>query len=211
MKIVIALTLLILSCACLSQAQTVEMQIKPSVTDPRIQNADEPHVVRYTPTAKQTNLLVFLPGTNGKAAYGPDNFYKTVTDERLRLIALSYVDGQSVSQVCTIRVSDERCAAHFREKRLFGHDVTPLISDEPADAIVNRLTKLLQYLVMTDPKGDWDQYLIGGSPRWNRIIVSGQSQGGGMAAFLAKKFAVAKVLMFSGGWDNGAAPNSIAS
>jgi len=40
-----------------------------------------------------------------------------------------------------------------------------------------------------------------GSPRWERIAVAGQSQGGGHAAFIAKARPVARVVMLSGGWD----------
>jgi hypothetical protein len=34
-------------------------------------------------------------------------------------------------------------------------------------------------------------------------VLAGQSQGGGMAAFIAQTQRVAGVIMFSGGWDRG--------
>lgn len=65
-----------------------------------------------------------------------------------------------------------------------------------------RLTRLLQHLARTDAAGRWDQYLNGDAPRWERLVLAGQSQGGGMAAFIAKTRRVAGVIMFSGGWDH---------
>ena len=63
-----------------------------------------------------------------------------------------------------------------------------------------RLTRLLHQLAEQDPAGQWAAYLDGDEPRWSRIVLAGQSQGGGMAAYLAKTRAVAGVMMFSGGW-----------
>ena len=41
--------------------------------------------------------------------------------------------------------------------------------------------------------------LNGDAPRWERLVLAGQSQGGGMAAFIAQTRRVAGVIMFSGG------------
>jgi dienelactone hydrolase len=70
---------------------------------------------------------------------------------------------------------------------------------DPEEAIVPRLTRLLQHLARTDAAGRWDQYLNGDAPRWERLVLAGQSQGGGMAAFIAQTRRVAGVIMFSGG------------
>jgi len=94
---------------------------------------------------------------------------------------------------------------------VFGTNLTSLIPDEPQDAIVNRLTKLLIYLKDFDKKGNWDIYLKkDGSVDWAMITVSGQSQGGGMAAFIAKRCMVNRIITFSGGWDYSAV-NKIAN
>ncbi len=53
-----------------------------------------------------------------------------------------------------------------------------------------------------DRPGDgWGAYLANGAPDWSRIAVAGHSQGGGMAAFLAKRTKVARVILFSGPAD----------
>jgi acetyl esterase/lipase len=38
-------------------------------------------------------------------------------------------------------------------------------------------------------------------PNWNRIALAGQSQGAGMAAYIAKKEVLARVILFSSPWD----------
>jgi hypothetical protein len=131
--------------------------------------------------------------------------------QKYRLIALSYIDMPAVAQVCTAARGDPLCAEKFRQKRVFGEDTTALISDTSADSIVNRTTKLLHYLAATDASGGWSQYLHNGLPKWERIAVAGQSQGGGMAAFVAKKFRVPRVILFSGGWDTAGRADSVAS
>jgi len=74
------------------------------------------------------------------------------------------------------------------------------VDNTPAESIVNRLVKLLQYLDRNHPDGGWS-YLENGQPNWRRIVVSGQSQGAGMAAFIAKQHEVARVILFSSPWD----------
>jgi hypothetical protein len=132
----------------------------------------------------------------------------TAIKQGYRAISLSYPNIPAVAQVC-VGSGDRLCAAKFRQKRVFGSNETWDITGTPADSIVNRLTKLLQYLAATDKNSRWDEYLSGDQPRWNRIAVGGQSQGGGMAAFLAKKRVVARVVTFSGGWDNRGQPGPV--
>jgi len=210
----LGMCLLIFSCAIFISAKNIlppgynniaykVLKIKPSSTDSSIKRHDDVHLVVYDSTSKQGKLLLFMQGTTGKPDRGPKDFYNTVVEAGYRLIVLSYIDDTGVSQVCighNLKV-DCDCPAKFRTKRIYGENTTPLITDQKQDAIVNRLTKLLQYLVIHDPAGHWDMYLEKGSPKWGIIALAGQSQGGGMAAFMAKKLRVAKVISFSGGWD----------
>jgi len=182
-------------------AQPVVLDIAPALTDPRIRADEPPHYVAYARGPAPAPILVWLPGTGGHPHASA--FEDTALAAGYRVLALSYVDEPAVAQVCrgAALVTDRDCAAHFRRKRLFGDDVSSLIADAPQDAIVSRLSMLLRYLARTDPAGDWQQYLQDEQPRWDRIALAGQSQGGGMAAFLAKRQAVARVIVFSGGWD----------
>jgi hypothetical protein len=180
------------------------VEVIPSETDASIVNGNDPHLVMYYKKARQGKLLLFMTGTGGIASKGPADFFKTAIDQGYRLISLSYVDTPAVSQVCIdINLKrDSNCADEFRMKRIYGKTTSfSLINDNKQDGMVNRLVKLLQYLVIHDKDGNWDKYLDNGSPKWSEIAVSGQSQGGGMAEYMGKHENVYRVISFSGGWD----------
>ncbi|MFZ0032922.1 MAG: hypothetical protein WAK84_13745 [Candidatus Cybelea sp.] len=185
----------------INPAYTV-LTIKPSATDARITSSDVAHVVIYDRAAGSGNILLFLTGTGGQPP-GPLRFLNAAVAHGYRVISLSYPDRPAVAQVCMgdALASDPQCAERFRERRVYGTGAAAPIDDAPQDAIMNRFVKLLQYLVTADPKGVWNQYLNGDTAIWSRVAVSGQSQGGGMAEFIAQREVVARVVVFSGGWD----------
>lgn len=210
---------LLSSCAAAQDAETVapsepiirEFMIVPSVTDSRISLANDPHLIMYDVNAPQGKLLLFLPGTNGVPERGPKNLFKAAVEQGYRVINLAYNTKQAVARICRgeTLANDSDCTEKMRTQRVFGDQLMTLIPDEPQDAIVNRLEKLLTHLASTDADGGWDAYLENGQPNWDIISVTGQSQGGGMAAFIAKKIEVNRVIDFSGGWDF-SAPKTIA-
>ncbi len=120
-----------------------------------------------------------------------------------KVINLSYINQPAVARICKDEnlKNDVDCTKKFRTQRVFGTQLTSLIPDKPQDAIINRFTKLLLFLKENDKKGNWDLHLNGNTPNWESITVSGQSQGGGIAAFIAKKIKVNRIITFSGGWD----------
>ena len=181
----------------------LQFEIKPSTTDPEIKVADTEHLVIYDPNIKQGKLLLFMPGTYGIATKGPTAFFATAVEQGYRVINLSYINTPAIAQICREEnlANCADCAELFRHYRIYGDSTFSMIDDEPQDAIVNRLTKLLIYLEKFDEKGNWGMYLENGTPKWDQIALSGQSQGGGMAAFIAKRVMVARVITFSGGWD----------
>jgi hypothetical protein len=86
--------------------------------------------------------------------------------------------------------------------RIYGDGtVVPSIDNTGPESIVNRLAKLLAYLDAQDPQQKWGAYLANGAPNWGRIAVTGQSQGAGMAAYIAKTHTVARAILFSSPWD----------
>ncbi|HEY6455756.1 MAG TPA: hypothetical protein VIY90_10805 [Steroidobacteraceae bacterium] len=177
-------------------AQPVLLSVRPSATDSDIRDYDEPHYIVYDPeTTSQAQLVVFLPGTLGK----PSNaslLLGMVAKQGYRVIGLEYDDAPAVAWVCPQNPSPA-CAAHFRQERIFGDDSHAVVHNSTADSIVNRLTKLLAYLSRHDSKGNWGSYMPNGELDWSRIVVSGPSQGAGMAAYMAKKESVARVVLFS--------------
>lgn len=86
--------------------------------------------------------------------------------------------------------------------RSFARGIAPVQNDY-AESIEGRLVSLLQYLNREHPDAGWGQYLTADmQPRWPRILLSGLSQGAGMAAFIAKQKPVYRVVLFSSPWDS---------
>jgi hypothetical protein len=186
------------------QAAEQRLSVAPRLTDERLGEAEAPHLVVYEAGRRDAPLLVWLSGTGGSPATGPGLFYATALQQGYRLLALSYLNTPAVSQVCvgtTLRARPA-CAGQLRQQRVWGEPQSGLVADRPEDAIVPRLTRLLQFLARSDAAGHWEQYLQGDEPRWASLTLAGQSQGGGMAAFIAQTRRVAGVIMFSGGWDH---------
>lgn len=178
---------------------TVE-EIPPSAADPQIKRFDAPNIVAYhTDVKSDAPLLVWFSGTGGTPQTGW-LFIKAAADAGYRVIGLMYDNGVSDPQTCGPN-PDPACADRFRQKRIFGDDVSKDIDDLPAESVVNRLTKLLHYLDAHHPGRGWAQYLSNGEPNWSRIAVAGHSQGGGVAAYIAKKKLVYRVINLSGAWD----------
>ena len=174
--------------------------VKPSQANPNVQQYDTPNVViSLSEGGAPPPLAIFLPGSKGR----PENvlpLLNIVAQQGYRVIGLSYNDEPSLSQVCP-RNPNPQCSANFREVRTFGDGVGPV--ENPLDeSIVSRLTDLLHYLDRTHPNAGWNTYLDPhGAPAWDRILVSGLSQGAGMAAYIAKRYPVYRVVLFSSPWD----------
>ena len=183
-------------------------EIKPSTADPSIRRFDEPNVVlvdRSRVAASQ--LVVFMPGTDGK----PGNAFgllQVVAHQGYRVIGLEYNDSPAVVQVCPHR--SPTCSGDFRRKRVFGDGTSAVVDNTVAESIVIRLTKLLRYLALMHPSEGWSDYLQGDTPDWRRMVVSGLSQGAGMAAYIAQRKEVARVVLFSSPWDYSLESQSLA-
>ena len=176
--------------------------IKPSQANPSVEQHDTPNVVITRDSAvgsAQGTLAVFLPGTGGQ----PENvlpLLNTISRQGYTVIGLSYNDEPSLSKICP-QDPNPQCSAKFREIRSFGTGKGP-VENSRAESIANRLIDLLHYLDRIHPEAGWSTYLTAdGNPAWNRILVSGLSQGAGMAAFIAKRYQVYRVVLFSSPWD----------
>jgi len=186
----------------------VVYEIKPSAADSSIHRFDEPNVVIFDPSGKAgSQLAVFMPGTDGRprTAMG---LLRVVAGQGYRVIGLEYNDSPAVIQVCPRR--PPACSSDFRRQRIFGDAMGSLADNSAAESIVNRLAKLLRYLDENHPTEGWSGYLHGDLPDWSRIVVSGLSQGAGMAAYLAHRERVARVVLFSSPWDYSLETRSLA-
>ena len=190
--------------------------VSPAITDPTI---DDPvggdHLI-YVNAAipPRDEILVHFPGTFGTPA-GNAVFLQAVANQGMRAIGLQYVNDSPINSACVAHwrnnpSADPDCQENLRLERIYGVDASPLDDVSPANSLVNRLTKLLEYLDAQQPELAWGDYLDAGAPRWDRIVVSGHSQGSGMAALIARDKAVARVLMFGGPSDFDPLGNSAA-
>ena len=179
----------------------VRYRIAPSAVDSAARRFDAiNYVVAARGVKKDAPLLVFLPGTGGR----PINttlFSDLAARQGYRAIGLEYDDEPAVQQICP-RNPDPGCSEKVRRKRIFGEDATSLIDDKPNESIAARLAALLTALDRDHPTDGWGRYLKDGQPNWPNIAVSGLSQGAGMAAYIAQRTLVARVILFSSPWDN---------
>lgn len=171
--------------------------IKPSATDPQIKTYDQPHVViRPENDAGTPPIALFLPGTGGTPS-NSRQFLHVIAGQGYRTIGLEYNDQPAVQQVCP-NVPNPDCAAKFREMRIWATGGSKDATNSVSESIVGRLVSLLKYLQAKHPTEHWDAYLTAdGKPVWSRFVVSGLSQGAGMAAYIAKRETVARVVCFS--------------
>lgn len=175
-------------------------EVRPSQADPGGRQYDDPSYVMAAPGREaDAPLALFLTGTSGKPAYA-GLLLSVIAQLGYRVIGLAYDDTPAVSQVCP-QDPDPDCSSRFREMRITGEGGFRPVSNPKAEAIANRLVAALQRLDQEHPGEGWGQYLDGDQPRWSHIVVSGQSQGAGMAAWIAKRHEVARVVLFSSPWD----------
>ena len=180
-----------------SAPPSVERSVLPASTDAAISSDFEAHFAvnpAATVTAKQ-RLLVFLPGTFGR----PDNYRAVVRDAAahgVHAIGLNYPNNATVASLCN-GSADADCFGNTRLEILTGNNSSSVVAITRADSIENRLIKLLQSLHAQAPAEGWDAYLTSaGQPDWSRMRVAGHSQGGGHAAFIAKRYAVDRAVFF---------------
>ena len=153
-------------------------------------------------------LLLFLPATNATPAETSE-FEDEAATGGYRVIGLRYRDVPGVMDACPHASPD--CPERIRQQRVFGDLATGTEGNGPSQSIVHRLTALLTELDRAHPEDGWKEYLDDGHPRWRRVAVAGLSQGAGMAAFIAQREAVARVILFSGPFDNYGVGDSVAS
>lgn len=176
---------------------SVKRIILPSTTDPAIHLDNDPHVaINPSPDATPRNkLFVFLPGT-GAVPTNQQLILGTAATRGYHAIGLCYPNPTAVGVLCADDV-DPECFWSVRREIIIGLDTSPLVAIGPADAIVNRLEKLLQYLHTQYPSEGWGQYLANGRIDWSRVTLAGHSQGGGHAAVLAKLVSLDRAVYFS--------------
>lgn len=139
-------------------------------------------------------LLVFLPAT-GARPRDYRAFLSTAVTQGYHVLGLDYYNrGPSVARTCG---GDGGCYTELQRNRFDGTAVSRFSRVSRSGSVLDRLTRSLTVLQRSDPHGGWRNYLEHGKPVWNRIVLAGHSQGGGEAAYIADRYRVRGVLMFS--------------
>jgi hypothetical protein len=185
----------------------------------------EPHVVIRPTSPTKAELIVFLPGTGSR----PEGFlstpyadkdrslYASAVSKGYRIIGLTYRNEPTITELCD---GTDACFLPTRRTIITG-TVQPgsaVTAMARGDAILPRLTLLLMYLRDTvDPAGNWGSYFTQPSCTTDcvlnpaRIIISGQSQGGGHAGVIGKDYAVRRVVTLASPCDTLGASGPVAS
>jgi len=179
-----------------NQDSLTHYSILPNDTDPLIAAiGSDYHQIFYNPTSTpQNTLLVHLVGS-GDTTGSTLLFPTLAANSGLHCINLDYRNGVSGQAACA-DVPNPDCHLNWRKEIIEGFNYSPDIIVSQSSSINNRLLKLLQYLNSNTPNQNWGQYFSGNSILWNKIIVSGHSQGGGHAAVIGITQPVKRVLMF---------------
>jgi hypothetical protein len=162
----------------------------------------------------RNKLTVTLPGSGGSCGGSWSSAEKLGFDT----ICVNYSNAASQDNICG---SDLLCYGNVSQAKFdatgpctvarqppgtnhCGRDPNTgfaYFNNNPADAVVQRITKMLQYLNNSTYNihgTDWGQYLTAmGTPNWSKILIGGHSQGGDMGTFVAHKYSVARVFNFS--------------
>ena len=174
--------------------------------DPAAPNKQYRHWAFYNPLVPERHrLVIFLPGTggHGRGANG-GQFNDLVPAEGFHLISLAYPSNISINHVGGgLKGSDPDAFLKARENILYGKAPFGKLAVTEPNSICNRLQKLLRFLAKNYPQEHWDQYLESNHAlAWSKLILSGQSQGGGHAALLGMQHRVARVLCFGAPKDH---------
>ena len=106
-----------------AQAETREIFVKPSETDPAIKAANDPHYVAYDPAAKNARILLFLPGTGGEPPRS--RLLHTAVVQGYRANFLSCITEPAVAQACIGSGDREKAALKLMRKLVKKHGVAP--------------------------------------------------------------------------------------
>jgi hypothetical protein len=182
------------------QGNLNEHVVAPAATDASIDNWQDNHYAyRDTRVPARGRLLVYLPGSYGAPVNG-QRYMKEMAAAGNHVIGLRYPNSWMVIDLCADD-PDLNCFENVRLEIIDGTDRSALIAVNASNSIINRLTKLLQYLALTYPDEGWDQFLNSGQPYWSRLIMTGHSQGAGHAAVIGKYYILDRVLMFAAPGD----------
>jgi hypothetical protein len=173
-----------------------EHTVQPNTADPTSGAPNNNHFVYINQTISVKNkLFLFFPGTYA-VPYNYREILKHAANLGYHSIGLTYPNSSAINSIC-LTTTDTTCHSRARLEIFDGVDRHIDISVDTNNCIERRTLKLLQYLHNNYPSENWEQYFSGNQINWNKIILSGHSQGGGHAGIISKIKQVARVAMFA--------------
>jgi len=180
-------------------AQVHVVYTRPDSTDSSIQTFHGNHFAYTNPSVTSKHQLVLMIEGTGAAARDLFSFDTTIAGLGYAVISLDY-SNNVITTVCS-NSNDSSCFDNFRQEIVFGTPVSSVVNVDSVNSLYNRFRQFLHWLVKNDPGQGWEEYLQDDSIQWGKVIAAGHSQGAGHAAYLGKKFKLARVLIFSGPQD----------
>ncbi len=189
-------TLLLASAQTCPESSLINRQVRASETDAEIPFELARHQVWInTDCDAKGLLLIHLPGTFDNPSR-TTLFPALAANSGYHVIGLKYPNDLSAQTACR-ESSDADCYEDFRREIVEGMDLHLDIEVDRANSIENRIQQLLQYLAAAFPAEGWGQFLENENILWDKLLISGHSQGGGHAAFMAKDRVLQRVIMFA--------------
>ncbi len=200
--VAIILTILVSAPACATPkicsyppAGIVVRCVDPAMTNPEVPSSNRLNFTMYRQDTKPGSpLFLWINGTEVHQRPGAVGSHvkplQVAVEHGFRAVSVTYSNQNAIVSICP-RDPDPDCAEKVRRHRLY---------DGPQSIIPN-LMSFLRYLDRIEPDRHWSEYVDGDHPRWKMITVSGQSQGAGMAAMIAKEHRVDRVILFSSPYD----------
>ncbi|MFM7709970.1 MAG: BPSS1187 family protein [Ferruginibacter sp.] len=177
------------------EKQLYSYSVTPATVGTGINGFTNEHLVYYdTRVASKNKLVVFLPGTTGfPGAY--TEFSKRAAALGYHSIGLMYPNSTDLYTTAAVS-TDLTLFGKARQEIFTGQDLASGIQVDTNNCIRARLHRLLSYLSVQYPNQNWRQYLSGNDINWGAVIITGHSQGGGHALYIAKKVPVYRAVSF---------------
>jgi hypothetical protein len=179
-----------------NESSLIVNQVRAQDTDPSIDWELAKHFAYLNPDCDQKNILVLHLVGSYDNPLNTTLFPSYAANNGFHAIGLKYPNSTAAQTACGSS-TDNDCYENFRKEIIEGGDYSSAVDVDVINSVNNRLLKLLQYLNTNNPSQNWDNYYTGSTINWTNIIVSGHSQGGGHAAYIAKTHQVKRCLMFA--------------
>ncbi|HTA61940.1 MAG TPA: T9SS type A sorting domain-containing protein [Bacteroidia bacterium] len=179
-------------------AQLSTFYVKPHLVDTAYVAAQDSHYVALNTSITSNNLLLVFIDGSGSNTKDYTFFPKLAASLGYHVVSIAYPNSPTVGSLCDAS-TDSLCFDKVRQEICYGTPVSNSVSVDTLNSINTRLVKLLQYLAVIYPSGNWGQFLSANNQVvWSNVVTSGHSQGSGHAMYLAKTQSVHRVIMFSG-------------